>query len=409
MFLVALFCACSKDDKDDVILPSKDKSSTPLLDEIYKETGCKPIDYESIHEMHLFVDSLSNNRYLYGAKYKNENNIFWIAKFTPQGAQEWEIVNSNSNYYSRAFNPHMLSSGGIVIANVLYDRTNMINVIDVSPVVINNGQPIYVKVYDGYVYTDVYAFDKFFFCGINDKELVLNSKAKKYFVQIDNNGNILAKNGEMNIPKNYAIWKDNNTFISIDPSMIYKQDISPLSDIKWKYAPILPTFSTCTINAKFDKDTVIVNYKLKTAGNEEKDIIYKLSYETGILFDDTAVCDYLDFKKPYIASDSLTVTVDTINVEDKGLGTIYYTVHYLIENKTKSKTVDEGSFEAYNSNNTLGQTQYGFFSTLYPGESSQRSYTFKSLSKEPFSYIQYKIAPTNSGNTSKILRWKIRK
>jgi hypothetical protein len=120
---------------------------------------------------------------------------------------------------------------------------------------------------------------------------------------------------------------------------------------------------------------------------------------------------FLEIGKPYLAPDSMTVTVNSITVTNNGQGTTYYTISYTLENKTKTTIINESNFDALYANNEVGATQYGLFGTLYPGESVKRSYEFRSLTGNPYYFIQYRhnwmLSPRQLLKNS--LKWKISK
>lgn len=167
----------------------------------------------------------------------------------------------------------------------------------------------------------------------------------------------------------------------------------------------------CEPSAQFDKDTVIANYKLKLADETEKTYTYKLSYTTGKEYANNVLDMYtfLDLEKPYVAPDSMTVTLHSIEISNNNQGTMYYNISYTLQNKIKEKVITEGTFDALYSNLAKGAFQTGFFSTLYPGESINRTYTFKSISGTPYEIIQYKhnLTGSDADIIAKSLKWKI--
>lgn len=410
-FLIILLSGCSKDEdvNPDSPMTNNDHNSP---ENIFERTGCRPTDTKSIKALSLFTDK-GNIKYLYGSKLKDNVESFWIAQYNSSGDQVWEIVNKDKAYVSHAYNPQRLSNGDIVVANVL--MLGEITVKDVSPVIVTkNGKAKYIHVFDGYNYSDVHVFEDLFFCSISEIELVLNIGAKEYYVQIDNEGNILNQGNKMNIPAGpFAVWKNANAFVSISNNRIERKNVlTTNSDSDWIYSPILPSHSAYEVDAKFDKDTVVVNYKLLLENKKEEICTYKLSYSTGENYDSgiPESITFLDLEKPYIAPDSMTVTVHSIDVSKNEEGTTYYTVSYTLQNKTKSMTILEGIYEAFYNNNEKGEYQTGFFDKLYPGESVSRSYTFRSLSDKPYYFIHYKY--DWSGNDADILKkslkWKVK-
>lgn len=413
-FISLLLFGCKKDETNDIPINTEDQNT---VEEIFKATGCKPTNVQDINiaRMKLFVDN-NNIKYLYGSKIKNNIENFWIAKFDLSGDQLWEIINSKSLVTNFAYNPQVLSNGNLVLGCVKLSNNDILlsTPIEVQPVLITpqNGTAKFINVREKFQYSDITIFDNFFFCSIGDRELSLNPNAIKWFAQIDNKGNILKQNGEMNIPQDYSIWKDSNTFISLEKSTIEKNNVLTNSEEPiWAYNILLPSHLKCEPSAKFDKDTVIANYKLKLADETEKTYTYKLSYTTGKEYANNVLDMYtfLDLEKPYVAPDSMTVTLHSIKISNNNQGTMYYNISYTLQNKTKEKVITEGTFEALYSNLAKGAFQTGFFSTLYPGESINRTYTFKSISGTPYEIIQYKhnLTGSDADIIAKSLKWKI--
>lgn len=423
LFTLLLLVSCGKENDIPPVDTPSEGNSFLTEENIYKETGCRPKEIKSIKKMWLFVDSVNNEKYLYGSKTKGDIESFWVAKFTSQGEQIWEIIKEQENYISNAFNPNVISSGNIVFSKVL--RVDDFNLMGVSPVIVDSkdGKANFIKVFDGYFYTDVNVFENFFFCSISQNELDKLPNAKMWFAQIDNNGNILNQDGEMNIPEKDAVWKDNDAFITVSPTSISKKNILiNRFDLSWDYAPDLPSYEECVNKVIFDKDTVIITYALKLTDGNDGTYTYKLSYTTGKSINDNPEEDnpeednpgenkYLDLEKSYIAPDSMTVTVRSIDVSSNEQGTIYYTINYTLENRTKDMIITEGTFEALFFDNQKGEYQTGFFGKLYPGESISRAYTFRSLGNKPYYFIQYKHDWMGSDGDilKKSLKWKVAK
>lgn len=409
LFISLLLFGCKKDETNDIPINIENQNT---VEEIFKATGCKATNVQDINiaRMRLFVDN-NNIKYLYGSKTKNNIENFWIAKFDLSGNQLWEIINSKSLTTNFAYNPQVLHNGNLVFGCA---QLNNDYVLAVQPVLITpqNGIAKFINVRENFQYSDITIFDNFFFCSINDRQLNLNSNAIRWFAQIDNEGNILNQDGEMNIPQNYSIWKDSNTFISFAESTIEKNNVLINSkEPIWAYKIQLPSHLKCEPNARFDKDTIIVNYKLELADETEKTYTYKLSYTTGKVYlnNNLDMYTFLDLEKPYIAPDSMTVTLHSINITNNNQGTTYYNISYTLQNKTKEKVITEGTFETLYSNLVKGDFQTGFFSKLYPGESINRTYTFKSISSTPYKIIQYKhdLMGSDADIIAKSLKWKI--
>lgn len=406
VFTLLIIAGCGKDEKE----PSptdKPTNNGLTADDIFKETGCRPNDIESLNIKGLFVDK-SKNKYLYGSKNENGLECFWIAMFNLEGSPIWEVVNKeNENSY--AYNPQEISNGKIVIANVSYTDIYVPN--RTYPVLIDpkNGEPTYIVVKEHYYYSDIDVFDDFFFCSISQNALDRNPKATKWSVQIDNEGNILNQDVELSIPYCYAIWVDYNTFISISPTKVSNNNV--FGGQKWSSEVSLPDYLECSPSARIDKDTIIVNYELRIKDDKTETYIYKFFYSTGEVIDNESVFNFLKLETPYTAPDSMTVTLHSIDISNNGQGTTYYTINYTLENKTKDMIILEGTFEAFLTGNKKGEYQTGFFDKIYPGESINRSYTFRSLSDEPYIFIQYKHdwKGDDASILKESLKWKINK
>lgn len=228
---------------------------------------------------------------------------------------------------------------------------------------------------------------------------------------MSNSRDIINEKNIINIPTNYTVWRDNENFVSIGDGKISKGNIFKTEDPSlWDFYPNLPAREPISISAYFDKDTVVVQFKYSVS-NEEKEYEYKLSYIDGaLLTDETTPADivFSDFNKEYIAKNGMTVIVHNIEVSNNGSGTLYYTIRYTQYNKTKDTIILEGLFEAYYSMATLGESQYGSFSKIYPGEHIDRSYTFRSLEKNKYLFIHYR-ADWTGGSLDAVasgLNWK---
>jgi|GEM_PF-2410046 len=108
----------------------------------------------------------------------------------------------------------------------------------------------------------------------------------------------------------------------------------------------------------------------------------------------TASCEmmvrpyFLAIGIPYIAVDSLTVTLNYLVINETA-STYTYSINYTLVNNTADQAIDEGSFKMYYSDTTGGVPQYGFFGKLFPGNSRTRSYTFEELKSKPFGVLEY--------------------
>jgi hypothetical protein len=109
--------------------------------------------------------------------------------------------------------------------------------------------------------------------------------------------------------------------------------------------------------------------------------------------------------QPYIARNGMTVTLTAFDVTDTG-SYYQYDLTYAQKNNTSNK-LDEGTMSMYFSNSER-QTQYGFFGTLYPGDSMSRRYTFKGLKSEIPSILEYDHDHFFASNPIKgSVQWKL--
>ena len=90
----------------------------------------------------------------------------------------------------------------------------------------------------------------------------------------------------------------------------------------------------------------------------------------------------------YLASDGLTVTLHSCVVVEKS-GSYEYRIEYTLANNTSGQAIDEGTFKMYYENEAGGLPQYGFFGTLFPGDTMDRTYTFEELKTKPFDLLEY--------------------
>ncbi|XHH08170.1 MAG: hypothetical protein ACFCUE_11430 [Candidatus Bathyarchaeia archaeon] len=97
---------------------------------------------------------------------------------------------------------------------------------------------------------------------------------------------------------------------------------------------------------------------------------------------------YLQIGVPYKASDNLTVTLTSLNVIETD-GSYQYKITYTLKNENPDTEIGEGQFKAYYADGAGGLPQYGFFGSLFYGQSINRSYTFEELKSKPFGSIAY--------------------
>jgi len=115
---------------------------------------------------------------------------------------------------------------------------------------------------------------------------------------------------------------------------------------------------------------------------------------------------YLSVGSPYVAAEtSMTVTLNSLTVTDKG-GYFEVTLSYTEMNNTASKAIDQGQFGLALSDGSF-KPQYGFFNTLYPGQTATRSYYWDLLKTEgrPV-YVGYP-ADFFAGPANASLKWAV--
>lgn len=267
-------CACSEDEKDPA--PMDNITSE---EQIYNHTGCKPTDVEDIKTYKLYKDT-DNTKYLYGSKYKDGEESFWFAQYNSSGEQQWEIVHKDNQFASHAYGPVQIGNGNIVVNNVT--KKDEYTVCGSSPVIIDKeGKANYINVFNGYYYIDVYAFDKFFFCDINDSELNKTS-AKEWCTQISNEGKILNQGENLNIPNGEFAWLGNDYFIEASNEKIVRKGVLLDADSTWTFIPKQTNGKLENPQIIMEDDSVVVNYNLFEEGNN---VIksYKLSCATGFI------------------------------------------------------------------------------------------------------------------------------
>ena len=118
---------------------------------------------------------------------------------------------------------------------------------------------------------------------------------------------------------------------------------------------------------------------------------------------------YSEIGVAYVAADGLTVTLNSLDINVK-TGSYEYSIDYTLTNNTLDKAIDEGIFRMYYANESGGQSQYGFFDKLYPGDTINRSYTFEELKSDPFGILEYYHLPDiffSDEPIAEALNWKV--
>lgn len=96
---------------------------------------------------------------------------------------------------------------------------------------------------------------------------------------------------------------------------------------------------------------------------------------------------FTPLNSPTLAPDGMTVTVNSITrVED--VGSVRLTINYTLANNTTDKELDEKGFKLFFSDGTA-TPQYGFFNSLFPGQSRTGSYTWEFLKGKIPTVVEY--------------------
>ena len=266
-------------------------------------------------------------------------------------------------------------------------------------------------------FDQIHIFNDFFLCNISSQELLLNFRAEKWSMQISNTGEILNQAENLNIPDSKDVWGSNNWFVHATDREINKKTVLPNDpqNSTWTFIPVFEdVYKSYNSSIYIEQDSIVVQYSLTLADGSIKDKIYKLSSDSGELSKEekenngTLLKDNLyELDREYLAPDGLTVNLKSIDVSDNNEGTTYYTISYTLTNRNGSSIITEGTFQACMEYLQPEGQQYGFFSRLYPGESINRSYTFRSLTSSPYKYIQY-TNTFGSESTTKPIVWEIK-
>jgi hypothetical protein len=106
---------------------------------------------------------------------------------------------------------------------------------------------------------------------------------------------------------------------------------------------------------------------------------------------------------PAIASDALTVTVNSLNLVEKP-GSYQLTISYQLLNATPNQKIDEGTFELVMQDGT-SLPQYGFFGSLFPSDSRSRNYTWEYLKSQIPATVRYNAGFFGPGPKGAQLDW----
>lgn len=113
---------------------------------------------------------------------------------------------------------------------------------------------------------------------------------------------------------------------------------------------------------------------------------------------------YQSLNQEVLAASGMTVKVTQLDLEPRS-GSTRLNLTYVMENNTSSSEVTEGSFKLFFTDGT-SLNQFGFFNTLFPGDSNSRSYVFEWVGSKTPDLIEYDAGffQDNPGNG---LKWKV--
>lgn len=287
LLITIILCSCSKSEP--IGPPETVTGNTDNLfdyEQIYKATGCKVNDTGSISILNPpFTDS-NGFRYLYGARRSGDNSVFWVSKYASNGNLIWETNKSpNSEKYTRALWPKELSNGNIVIACIVDKGSDIISSGSkgMFPTILSedNGSASFIKVMDGYFYSYTNVYDKFFICGIDDKELNLNASARKWFSQISNEGDVLLSIPEMRKTNESTIFLSNDEFVNAEEQYIERAFLDEMKSSKWRKNISLPKHKSYKQKLNLTDGALSATYNLILLDDKEQEVSYVLNIETG--------------------------------------------------------------------------------------------------------------------------------
>lgn len=276
LLLTILFASCAKHE---VFSDRSEVADVPSLkDLIFKSTGCIPTDAESVKRFELLTDN-QGVKYLFGSRYKDENECFWFAQYDDNGKQNWEII-IKGELPTFASIPKIINNGSLVVGNVSYTSLFSLNT---TPILIDphNGKYKQIKVIENYYYTDVFAFDDFFFCSVSKIELERNKNAIEWYAQIGNDGEVIYHSDCMNIPSGKALFINESIFIDMTSTGIAKKNVKCEKSLIWEYPVDLPENKKCEMELSLKDDDINAIYRVTLTNGEQKTIRYKLSLTTG--------------------------------------------------------------------------------------------------------------------------------
>jgi hypothetical protein len=106
---------------------------------------------------------------------------------------------------------------------------------------------------------------------------------------------------------------------------------------------------------------------------------------------------------PTVADDKLTVTLNSITINEKS-GSNQLTISYKLLNATTDSKINEQGFKLFFTDGT-SEPQYGSFGSFFPGDSKERSHTWEYLKSQVPLVISYNAGFFSTAPSSSKLNW----
>jgi hypothetical protein len=106
---------------------------------------------------------------------------------------------------------------------------------------------------------------------------------------------------------------------------------------------------------------------------------------------------------PTVADDKLTVTLNSITINEKS-GSNQLTISYKLLNATTDSKINEQGFKLFFTDGT-SEPQYGSFGSFFPSDSRDRSYTWEYLKSQVPLVISYNAGFFSTAPSSSKLNW----
>ena len=161
---------------------------------------------------------------------------------------------------------------------------------------------------------------------------------------------------------------------------------------------ISTTTSDATIYYTTNGDTPtthssVYNSPISVAGNGTSMTIKAIAAKTGMNASTIASASYTikylaQIGVPSLSPDGMEVTLNSLTIIRK-TGSYQYVINYKLKNTTPDIELDEGTFILKNSITGATKPQYGFFGSLFPGDSLTRSYTFEDVLANTYDRLEY--------------------